>query len=321
MDPVSHAVIGRAVAAACRLDRDGRRGTTTAAILGALSPDVDFVLMPIAWDIYLRAHVVGTHAVAGAVVTGLGSAGLVWLLAGRGRFLPLARVAVPAAISHVAADIVTGGRLHAGWPLVDSMTTLPLVAMHDPWTIAVLSAGLVLLWRSRAGMQRAARILLLGLALFLGAKGLLLWSALGSMPEAGDEAVRLVDAEWASLTRWTLIERTPVEIRRWSIRALGPSPALELVVPVGVESPLVRRSRALDTVMNFLAAHEMAFPTERRTGATSLVLWSDVRFCRPVRDGERPRCVLWFGGLFDHDGRPLQQEVHVVSWIQTRGVE
>jgi len=68
VDPVSHVVMGRLVVAS--IDRGGRAGTAAAAMVGALVPDVDLVLMPFGWDVYLRCHEVGTHSIAGACVLG-----------------------------------------------------------------------------------------------------------------------------------------------------------------------------------------------------------------------------------------------------------
>src|SRR5688572_32924342 len=110
MDPVSHGVIGRAVVAAAGRHLQGR-GAGAAGVLGALSPDIDLVLMPFGWDIYLRAHVAGTHAIAGAIVTGLGSAALIRVCVRHSALLPLCRAAVIGALTHLAGDIVSGARL------------------------------------------------------------------------------------------------------------------------------------------------------------------------------------------------------------------
>src|SRR5215210_1640682 len=64
MDPFSHIVFGRTLAAV-RTPRG--RGMIPAVMLGALAPDADAVLMPFGWDIYLRAHEVGTHSALGCL--------------------------------------------------------------------------------------------------------------------------------------------------------------------------------------------------------------------------------------------------------------
>ena len=79
-------------------------------------------------------------------------------------------------------------------------------------------------------------------------------------------------------------------------------------------------SRSLDTVKNFLRAHEFGFPVEsvERDGRTA-VRWSDLRYCQSTADRDGViACGLWFGGVFDTDGRARMQEVTVGEWKQTR---
>ena len=64
MDPVSHLLLARMVAAA-RSTRDVPRGVVGATVLGGLAPDIDAALMAVGWDVYLRWHELGTHALVG----------------------------------------------------------------------------------------------------------------------------------------------------------------------------------------------------------------------------------------------------------------
>src|SRR5687767_15521949 len=118
MDPISHAVIGRAAAASIgwtsgihgshggqgSRGAHGMRGVAAASILGALSPDIDCVLMPVRWDVYLRVHVVGPHSMPGAILTGIGAAVLVRLVLRRSSLRQLIVPAVIAAFRQLAAD-------------------------------------------------------------------------------------------------------------------------------------------------------------------------------------------------------------------------
>ena len=51
--------------------------TVAAAVLGALSPDIDSIVMPFGWDRYLRVHEIGTHTILGTVACGLLTAAVV----------------------------------------------------------------------------------------------------------------------------------------------------------------------------------------------------------------------------------------------------
>jgi len=109
---------------------------------------------------------------------------------------------------------------------------------------------------------------------------------------------------------------------------------------VVADSLLVRDSRSLGTVRNFLAVHELGFAGEvPTTDGGWKVLWSDLRFCwRPGAAGAEANpglvlsvrtrggidhiaCGLWFGGEFDHNGRVIRQLVKVGAWWQTRPPE
>jgi LexA-binding, inner membrane-associated putative hydrolase len=96
MDPVSHVVIGCGLASLLKPTPDVRaRGL--AAALGALSPDIDVALMPIAWDRYIVAHEIGTHSAIGAALCGVAAAGVTRLVQRQARFAGLLAIAVAGA--------------------------------------------------------------------------------------------------------------------------------------------------------------------------------------------------------------------------------
>ena len=348
MDPVSHAIIGRAVVAASGRRFEGR-GSGAAAVLGALSPDIDFVLMPFGWDIYLRAHVAGTHSIAGAIVTGLGSAALIRLCVRSSALPQLGCAAVIGALTHLIGDIVSGAQLQPAWPIWTRTVTLPLVAMADPWTIAIVLAGAGAMWIQRQQLDRGARLAIAALTLFLMVKAVLLAATLSTLDRDSDDSRsdggfvdagtdRVIEARWASFTEWFVFDRRGSQLRQRLISLLptaegitagqagsgprtisGHEPELILSIDVPAEDELTRSSRSLPSVRNFLAVHHLVFPVERiEANGHRSVLWSDIRFCwRPDHDPSLS-CALWFGGVFDAEGRPVMQTVHVGSWIRQR---
>src|SRR5262245_59274465 len=147
MDPLSHAAYGVTLVRTLRSDpaRGVRsaRAAVLAATLGALSPDIDAVVMPFGWDRYLRVHEIGTHSIVGAIVCGLITGALVWIFKGRAsedrrrEYSILAAYASVAALSHVLLDLLSSARLKPGWPFIDTVVSLPIVAMADPWMLAL----------------------------------------------------------------------------------------------------------------------------------------------------------------------------------------
>jgi membrane-bound metal-dependent hydrolase YbcI (DUF457 family) len=331
MDPLTHVVIGRAVVAAARNERRNHV-IGAAAILGALSPDVDSVLAFAGWDRYVRAHQFGTHSLAGALVMALITAIVVERAArafarrrapvpslaversakaSAARFPLLFAVALAGALSHIALDLVSGARIAILWPLVDRRVSLPLVAMADPWFIGICIVWILMLWPARVPLRRASRVAVAATVVFLCFKAAMLGVALRRSDLAPGQP-RALEARWGSLTGWFVFERSPDAVRTSAIAGRS-GPTLVMSRSLGSDTPFVRASRALDDVRNFLAVHEFAFPAETGDGAGRVsVMWSDLRYCSPSG------CGVWVGGTFDANGRPIGQEVRVGAVVQRR---
>ena len=318
MDPLSHIVAGRAVTA---LFDDGGYGPGfgASAILGALSPDVDVFLAPAGWDIYLRAHAAGTHSITGGLLIACAGAAIVRGFARGSRYAPLAAAAAAGAMSHLALDVISGARIRLAWPFADLRVALPLVAMADPWLVAIFVLGLLALWPGRQRLRTVAPFILGTAVGFLCLKGALLERALRAS-HLDAAAPSAVEARWGSLTEWDVFDRTAVALRAWRVSSGGGAASERLSQPLLPESALVTSSRSLDTVRNFLRAHEFGFPIETTEGdGRTAVRWSDLRYCRRTADANGAiACALWFGGIFGPDGRILTQEVTVGAWTQTR---
>ena len=149
-----------------------------AAVLGALSPDIDSGLAFAGWDRYLRVHQVGTHSLPGALLMACCTAALVRLRSRDSSWPALLAAAGVGAVSHVALDMVSGAQIAIGWPMFHRRVSLPLVAMADPWLIGFCVLGLLALWPGRMPMRTAARLVVMSVSLFLAFKGAMLAVAL-----------------------------------------------------------------------------------------------------------------------------------------------
>jgi membrane-bound metal-dependent hydrolase YbcI (DUF457 family) len=324
MDPVSHVVFGRTLIAALERPDRPRFGPAAgaAAILGALSPDVDSVLMPVGWDVYLRFHEIGTHSILGAILVGAAAAAVVRLFAGRATYRALAAAAIVGAFSHLVFDVLSGARLHAAWPFDNTRVSFPLVAMADPWLIAILATGSIVMWMKRRSIRRPAVALLAALAMFLSIKGVLYRRALAAT--TGDSrtasvASRVIEARWGSWSEWLVFDRGMTALQAWRVNGWNETIDLELSWPMTRESTLITASRSLDTVRNFLNVHDLGFAIEQPSATETTVLWSDVRYCSQQVPGDRTiACGLWFGGVVSPSGQPIRELVKLGMWTQTR---
>jgi len=341
LDPASHVIFGRTLVA---LD-DGRLGrrAAIAAVAGALAPDVDAVLMPVGWDIYLRAHEVGTHSIAGslpgAIIVGI----LVHHFATRRRRVagfriseeprisriaghPVAPIAAAwiGSLSHLLLDVLSGATIQPGWPLFAGKISVPLFAMADPYAIAIFAGGgLAHAARRRSHRVTAAGVLAATTAFFLIKAALLAAALSAPLPSSHTvTSTQVVEARWGTLHEWQVFDRAAGTLRQWRVDVAGRQTLLfERPVPP-TESGLVHDSRRLTTVRNFLAVHDLNFAVEVANPEGTQVLWSDIRFCRADRRGQANLtpidCALWFGGLFDRRGQVIRELVKVGGWLQTR---
>jgi membrane-bound metal-dependent hydrolase YbcI (DUF457 family) len=336
MDPVSHVAVARTLAG---LSERRVCGYVAAAVLGTLAPDADAVLMPFGWDRYLRIHEAGTHSLLGTVAVALLAAGVVRRFQRSADYRPLAAFAWMGALSHVLLDLVSSARHRLGWPLIDTVFSLPAVAMADPWLLGLSAIGAiaVILGRPADRSKRMAVASIAATVLFLTLKGILGASAFVGYRTARDQRAelveaRVIEASWASLSTWNVLDRTPRQLRFW--RAKAHQPAEEVFSwPIVPETPLVHASRSFSTVQNFLRSHELVFAVALPQGPDrTLVLWSDIRFCwnpdasglpqiDPIvkaASGTRLACTLWFGGELDALGRPIRELIRIGGLSQER---
>jgi membrane-bound metal-dependent hydrolase YbcI (DUF457 family) len=318
MDPVSHAIFGATLVGMDGGRRFGGPARWMAAA-GALTPDLDAVVTPLGWDRYLRIHEVWTHSILGAVASAI-VAGLVASRLTRRVSLPvLITAALVGALSHVALDILSGATIRLLWPVSQARTAVPLVAMADPWLAGLLLIGLVARLSQKGRRPTIARWTVVTVTVLLAAKAVLLSRALTaySAATAGRPAlVALPDAEWGSLTAWFVSDRTTDHVRRWHVDVWTGRTALLLDVPRDADRPAARASLALESVRNVQRSHDFTFAVVDRSN--SRVMWSDVRYCRPVRDKPRVICNLWFGGTLAPDGTPRSQRIVVGSYVKER---
>jgi membrane-bound metal-dependent hydrolase YbcI (DUF457 family) len=337
MDPVSHVACGRLLIALVPETRL-QRGVVPAAIVGALSPDVDAVFMPVGWDLYLRVHEIGTHTIIGIAPSAILTAFGIRLFARKSSFGVLALAGAVGAASHVLLDLISSAQLRPGWPVIDTHATLPLVAMADPVLFIPLLAGLTAVWFSKERRRVAAASLIAICALML-VKALFFMSALSTyraIADSSSAAPRVIDASWGTLRTWKIFDRTPEGLRAWHASAGHPTPLLVFSWPIPRETATVTASRSLPTVKNFLRVHELAFATtEARAGGGARVFWSDIRYCSEAKPSEpqadglsvsmasrvQVACQFWCVSDYAPGGRAIRQILKIGPFTQTRSVD
>jgi membrane-bound metal-dependent hydrolase YbcI (DUF457 family) len=321
MDPVSH------VAFAAALKRGALRlppepGTGLAAGLGALSPDIDVLLLPTGWDRYIVAHQAGTHSVVGAIVCGTLAALLAYLIAGRRRqrLRPVLLTGMAAALSHVVADLLSGGTIRLLWPLIDTpIENAGLVALGDPYTVALFAAGGLAMATWPAKRSPCAVALLAVFSLLLAGKAIgrerAVRAASSAVP-AGQ--AYLVEPVWGSLTDWRILEGSADAVRARTVSAFGTVRHDTGVRRVSGDPVPVNASRDWESVRNLIRSHDFTFARgQRAADGSQHVVWSDLRYC-PARVVQPDECGVAMSGDFDASGRTLRTTVRIGGFIQER---
>lgn len=340
MDPVSHLLFARMLAAL----REERAATTPALVaattLGGLAPDVDVALVARGWDVYLRWHAAGTHSIVGTLVVALGTAALVHRYARGTPWPDLIVAAWIGALSHVFFDLVSGAVVQPFWPLWSWSASAPIVAMADPLAIACLLVGALAMYvwprvpRSAAALTLALLALLFGVKLTTRA-----WATdayAQTTAAAGRAAQTTIEAVWGSWREWSYVDRTPDGlVRAWRVDGWSGETTLRFAQETRRGADFARRSqRQFATARNFADAHPYAFATLSPRERGAVVFWSDARFCWNAREDADPqagvphqdvrppdapvRCAMWFGGSLDEGGVPIEALVWLGGHLQRR---
>lgn len=145
MDPISHAVIGSAVAGL--LPPGTEPAVVLGILLGAEAPDIDFVVRYWRGEAgYLRAHRGPTHGILSLILASALIAGaLQWISAGT-PFLTLFWWSLAGCLSHVLFDIGNDYGTQALWPFSNRRVALDVIPIVDPWILAIIGVGWLSHW-------------------------------------------------------------------------------------------------------------------------------------------------------------------------------
>jgi membrane-bound metal-dependent hydrolase YbcI (DUF457 family) len=315
VDPVSHALFGRALNCLDRHKRFGK-GAGAAFVLGSLAPDIDGALVAKGWDVYLSIHPSGTHTLLAAPVLAAATAALVRVFARQSSYRRLCLAAfIGVVIGHLLFDLVSGSDMRLLAPIDTRAFGPHLLTMADVSAIAILVGGTMLsFWRRRAG----GIAIVLGLAALLAGKAVSLQRAWQVYRTHAADADRVASPEAfsGSLVAWRFYDRAGDVARVWTVDGWQRSAAIDFARPVnaGVDPALVAISKRSPAVERFLGFSELPLVRLDTNGGRPIVVWSDLKYC------ERERCVMSFGAVIDRDGNPAADVVQIGGYIRTRAL-
>lgn len=163
MDPVSHAIIGSAVAALAPAGT--HPAVVWGALLGAQAPDIDFVVRYVRGPVgYLRSHRGITHGLAVLPVQAVLIAGGLKLLSPAAPFWQVFWFALLGALSHVLFDFGNDYGTQGLWPFSNKRIALDIIPIIDIRLLAIIGTG----WLLNAALTIERSLLFAGV-----------WAALG----------------------------------------------------------------------------------------------------------------------------------------------
>lgn len=321
MDPVSHVLLGRALAVVNRGERV-TRGVTAACVAGALAPDLDLVMAARGWDVYLHVHESWTHTLAASPLVALAVAAAVRLATPADSLAVLWRAAgLGVVVGHLLFDLVSGSDIRMLQPFSSIRLGPHLFAMGDPLAVVVVVAGTIasaMRRRLRVGARVVAVTTIVALA---GVCGIKWWSqraaiAIVERSLSSDPASSFVSRPYAvngSMTTWWFYQRAGTEVRAWRVNASTGDTDLSFFRQSADRDPAVIASSTAPIVRTLVSLATVPFARIEQDDRGAAVLWSDLRYCDA--DG----CTLSFGVRFDRAGRPGSQIVRVGWYEQDRG--
>lgn len=314
MDPVSHGVFGRLIAGFDSRARLGR-GSRAAFVLGALAPDLDFLLVTRGWDVYLHWHEIGTHTLLASPILALGVAALVKVFARDARIAPLFLSAwIGVVVGHLGFDVVSGSDMRLFWPFWSRHVGPHLIAMADLSAVAILAATTILsVWRRRAAAWACVTLLavLIAVKTVTQAHAVVAFEA-AVAHETGEIQADRPDAINGSLSSWAFFDRDGATLRAWRVDGRTGAVTLELQRDETVPPALLALASRIPAVATFLPLAKLPFARLEVDGGRRLLWWSDLRHC------DATVCGLSFGAELNGHDQPIRQLIRIGAFEQSR---
>lgn len=142
MDPVTHAVVGVALAKVTGNDISFGDAATLALVAGSVFPDIDILLQKWGDYTYLKNHRGVTHSIFGLAAAALLISDILSIAFPGSNIIKLALFAMIGCLSHTLLDLFNCYGAKFLWPFIDKKFSYSLLVVFDP-VLIVIFAGYV----------------------------------------------------------------------------------------------------------------------------------------------------------------------------------
>lgn len=143
MDPITHGVVGLAIAAFTGETVSIASPYAMGSLLGAVIPDADIVMQVKGDYSYLKNHRGMSHSIPFIFLYGTVITAVLSLLYPEASFIKIFLYAVSGCISHLLLDITNSYGAQVLWPICKKKLTLDLLLVYDPLLIIVSLAIII----------------------------------------------------------------------------------------------------------------------------------------------------------------------------------
>jgi inner membrane protein len=280
MDPLTHGLLGLAVGALRRSERD-RAAVLLGCVLAAELPDLDY-LWPAGNSVLhsLKAHRGLTHSVVAAPLVALAATLLTRLVFRRAAAPSVFAWSLPSVLfAHLLADAWTGWGTRLLLPFSDARVTLDWMMVVDPWFTLPLLAGSLWGVRRRSVLRRAvltgAAVSCAYLAVRIGIRADLTARVERAYPTA--EVVQVFPS-WLDPTEWRYAAVLPDRYAVGRVAAFA-QPEEQAAHARNTERKLSALARASTTVQEALSWARFPMVSEQPRGPSGTgVSIADLRY-------------------------------------------
>ncbi len=294
MDPITHALSGMVTASTGLRPRFGT-ATTSALVVGAVFPDIDFTLTALNSTFYLSYHRGITHSLFGAPIFALALAGILRLSLRKGNFWLMVLFATLGMYMHIFLDLITSFGTQLFTPFSNTRYSLDLVFLVDPFLSLTFGVPLLILaflpTRKSVHMAKLAPILAGCYILFAAwGHGTALEKFKDALFQGGIKPTKVAAIpglgspfRWLGLGpgdtfAWNGLAHDGEKIYRASVHILGKRPPDIRVIPQHTNSRYEKIAANFEEVKLFLWFARFPQASYYREGNNHVVEYFDHRF-------------------------------------------
>lgn len=286
MDTLTHGLVGALVARAGFRQRIGP-AASWAVTVGAVFPDIDFVMRLFDDFASIRYHRVLTHSLSGALLFALPLGAICYFWGPYKRYWPLVGLSALGILLHIVTDVITAYGTVVLYPISHRRFALDWVFILDGVFTGILVISLLVgrWWKTRSRL--VARFGLAILALYIGAMGLANAVAMGRMEQAAVQS-HLAPMQMAafpqppSMFHWMGLIETEEAFYEGRINLLHGDQVSLQRYPKVVSDSVVHHLRTHEEVNLFLWFARFPWVTYQPNAEGGVIEFSDLRFLTSI---------------------------------------